>query len=97
MRLKNAATDVTQDPNGVTEQINGGFTQVTPDQVDALLSRGFSYPAVETDPPCPVATANRGQITGGWPGYAAFDLTLGKPIWRNAANSGWVDATGSAV
>ncbi len=26
-----------------------------------------------------------------------FDTTLNKPIWRNATNTGWVDATGTAV
>ena len=26
-----------------------------------------------------------------------FDTTLNKPIWRNTANSGWVDATGTGV
>lgn len=31
------------------------------------------------------------------PGDMVFDTTLGKPIWRNAANDGWVDATGAAV
>jgi hypothetical protein len=31
------------------------------------------------------------------PGMTIFDSTLGKPIWRNAANTGWVDATGTAA
>lgn len=30
-------------------------------------------------------------------GLMHFDTALGRPIWRNAANSGWVDATGAAV
>ena len=30
-------------------------------------------------------------------GMQYFDTTLNKPIWRNAANSGWVDSTGTAV
>lgn len=30
-------------------------------------------------------------------GMQYFDTTLNKPIWRNAANSGWVDATGTSV
>lgn len=30
-------------------------------------------------------------------GMQYFDTTLNKPIWRNATNSGWVDATGTAV
>jgi hypothetical protein len=41
--------------------------------------------------------------TGGRPtanlvgGQMSFDSTLGIPIWRNAANSGWVNATGGGV
>jgi hypothetical protein len=31
------------------------------------------------------------------PGMHLFDSTLGKPIWRNAANTLWVDATGATV
>lgn len=31
------------------------------------------------------------------PGMQYFDTTLNKPIWRNAANNGWVDATGTSV
>jgi len=31
------------------------------------------------------------------PGQFYFDATLNKPIWRNAANSGWIDATGTAA
>lgn len=30
-------------------------------------------------------------------GMQYFDTTLNKPIWRNAANTGWVDATGATV
>jgi hypothetical protein len=41
-------------------------------------------------------TANR-PTAGLYAGQQYFDSTLGKPIWRNAANSGWVDATGGAV
>ena len=31
------------------------------------------------------------------PGQMTFDGTLGKPIWRNYANTAWVDATGAVV
>ena len=41
-------------------------------------------------------TGNR-PTTGLYPAMFYFDSTLGKPIWRNAANSGWVDATGTPV
>ncbi|MNI81440.1 hypothetical protein D3C73_1380530 [compost metagenome] len=30
-------------------------------------------------------------------GITYFDKTLNKPIWRNTANNGWVDATGATV
>lgn len=30
-------------------------------------------------------------------GMQFFDLTLNKPIWRNASNTGWVDSTGTSV
>ena len=41
-------------------------------------------------------TANRPTINTS-PGQFFYDATLGKPIWRNAANTGWTDATGAAV
>lgn len=41
-----------------------------------------------------VTTANRPN-TFALPGMMIFDSTLNKPLWRNAANTGWVDATGS--
>lgn len=30
-------------------------------------------------------------------GVCIFDKTLNKPVWRNTANNGWVDATGTSV
>lgn len=42
------------------------------------------------------STANRPFSTA-FAGMIYFDTTLNKPIWRNAANNGWVDATGAAV
>jgi len=41
-------------------------------------------------------TANR-PTTQLFTGMMYFDTTLNKPIWRNAANTGWVDATGTAA
>ncbi|HBR0706282.1 TPA: hypothetical protein N3Z65_004791 [Klebsiella pneumoniae] len=41
-------------------------------------------------------TANRPFSTA-FPGMEYFDTTLNKPIWRNAANNGWVDAAGNVV
>lgn len=46
----------------------------------------------------PLATTTAKRPTVGLvAGLMAFDTTLNKPIWRNAANTGWVDATGTAV
>ena len=46
-----------------------------------------------------VASATRPTVT--YPGQPYFDTTLnsggGLPIWRNAANSGWVNASGQPV
>lgn len=40
-------------------------------------------------------------VTGLQAGMQWFDSSLaagaGKPIWRNSANTGWIDATGAAV
>jgi hypothetical protein len=41
-------------------------------------------------------TANRPTI-GVYVGMSYFDTTLNKPVWRNASNNGWVDATGATV
>ncbi|MBM7001982.1 hypothetical protein [Klebsiella pneumoniae] len=41
-------------------------------------------------------SANRPFSTA-FPGMEYFDTTLNKPIWRNAANNGWVDAAGNVV
>lgn len=46
--------------------------------------------------PLASTTAKRPTV-GLAPGLMAFDTTLNKPIWRNAANTGWVDATGAGV
>ena len=46
-----------------------------------------------------IASAVRPTLT--YPGQPYFDTTLnagtGRPIWRNAANTGWVDSTGATV
>lgn len=41
-------------------------------------------------------TVNR-PTTGIVAGMPWFDTTLGKPIWRNATNTGWVDSAGTGV
>lgn len=43
-----------------------------------------------------VTTATRPNAFSN-PGLTVFDSTLNKPIWRNPANNGWVDATGTSV
>lgn len=42
-------------------------------------------------------TTNRPTYDDYQPGSMIFDTTLNKPIWRNANNSGWVDANGNNV
>lgn len=58
---------------------------------DPFLVAGFTY---VTDPG--YTTGGR-PTTGLTPCMPAFDTTLGKPIWRNATNTGWIDATGTVV
>lgn len=60
--------------------------------VPQLLAAGFTKAIV----PDVSTTAGR-PTAGNFAGRMVFDSTLGKPIWRNAANSAWVDATGTAV
>jgi len=45
----------------------------------------------------PIVTSAKRPTIGITPGLEYFDSTLGKPIWRNAANTQWVDATGTTV
>jgi hypothetical protein len=42
------------------------------------------------------ATSNR-PTRGTVPGQQCFDLSLNRPVWRNASNTGWVDALGKVV
>ena len=47
-----------------------------------------------------VGTTAARPTTGLYAGLRYLDTTLaagGKPIWRNATNTGWVDATGTAA
>lgn len=43
------------------------------------------------------STSSAFRPTVATPGQQHFDTTLNKPIWRNAANTAWVDATGATV
>ena len=55
-----------------------------------LLNAGFTYPVS-------LSGATGARPSPAYPGMLFFDATLGKPVFRNAANSGWVDATGTLV
>ena len=84
-----------QDGNGTTwtPDSNGQIT-VDPTQINVgqFLAAGF---AEVPD----VAGSNRPIVT--FPGMMYFDTTLnsgaGLPIWRNAANTGWINAAGASV
>lgn len=90
------------DPNfsGATQFSDGTEVKIAPgamftvqDKHRAEAIRAGFVPAL------PVAVLPTGSrpTTNLFPGLPLFDSTLGKPIWRNAANTGWVDATGAAV
>jgi hypothetical protein len=67
-----------------------GMVDIGTQSPDSFLNAGFTFPTNAG------ATAGR-PATGLSPGLTYFDTSLNKPIWRNTANSGWVDATGAAV
>lgn len=71
---------------------NGTITADSKHQAQ-LIAAGCTLPGTA---PGVYATAKR-PTTGLYAGMGIFDSTLGKPVWRNAANSGWVDATGTAA
>lgn len=56
-------------------------------QVNDLLHSGFTL----------APSSGEARPTRAHPGMFHFDAALGRPVWRNAANDGWVDATGAAV
>jgi hypothetical protein len=69
-------------------------TVVVPDvRVSTFLNMGCSQLAA----PIQVTTTAKRPTSGLFAGMPTFDTTLNKPIWRNAASTGWVDATGGAV
>jgi hypothetical protein len=72
----------------VTPNANGEVTVDAKHAAD-LIRAGF---AVESGVG---ATAARPAVAP--PGTPFFDTTLNKPVWRNAAGTGWVDATGTAA
>jgi hypothetical protein len=79
---------------GIAPLTPNANNQVTADTsvwpLSILLAAGFTI-AIGVN-----TTANR--PTGGLsPGLPFFDSTLGIPIWRNATNTGWVNASGATV
>lgn len=74
----------------VTLSPTNGIVSADVRLTDQLVRAGFiPAPGVGT-------TTNRPAVAT-YAGQYFFDTTLGKPIWRNAANTGWVDATGTGV
>jgi hypothetical protein len=55
-----------------------------------LLQHGFTVAPL-------VGTTAQRPTSGTYPGQPYLDTTLNKPIWRNGANTGWIDASGTAV
>lgn len=52
---------------------------------------------IETTDNCIIPVVSTRPNTFAVPGMMVFDSVLNKPIWRNPANTGWVDATGTSV
>lgn len=79
--------------------INGNV--YTPD-TNGMLDIGSNLPAPFLAdgfmqlPDTAVTTANR-PTTGLAPGLMLFDITLNLPIWRNTANTAWINAAGATV
>lgn len=55
-----------------------------------LLQLGFVFAP-------PVGATSARPTVGLYPGMRYFDTTLNIPIFRNAANSGWINASGTSV
>ena len=70
-----------------------GTINVPSKYVVNLLQHGYALAPDE------VLSGSAGQIPDAAciPGMQVFDTVNNKPVWRNATNSGWVDATGTAV
>ncbi len=88
-------------PPGLQEFIDATGTVYLPDATGVLdigtaLADPFIAAGFVALPDRAGSTANRPTI-GVAPGLMFFDVTLNRPIWRNAANSGWADHTGAAI
>jgi hypothetical protein len=58
--------------------------------LQVLLDAGFTLAP-------PVGATSARPTSGLYPALFYFDSTLGIPIWRNAANTAWVNASGATV
>ncbi len=85
------------DINGTTfiPNANGWVSVPNFMTVQSLLESATGVSAIIQALPC--TTAKRPPTTDLLPGMCLFDTTLNKPIWRNTANSAWIDATGATV
>lgn len=88
-------------PPGATEVHHNGFVYrpnadgciAVPDaELHDMLIAGCTRARVAV-----TTTTSKRPTIGLLPGTHLFDTSLNKPIWRNAANTQWVDATGATV
>lgn len=82
--------------NAVNLSFRSSGSEYTKTESLAILEAIFDW--IENMDKMPIrsgTTANRPTQTV--PGQQYFDTTLDQPIWRNAANDNWVDATGTTA
>ena len=92
-------------PPGFTSYTDVNGTHYTPDPNGWLSVPDLStvQGAVEAGvgvfliPQTIVCTTAKRPTANLLPGMNLLDSTLGKPIWRNSANTNWVDSTGATV
>ena len=70
------------------------ITRMTSGKIERSYDWGTTW---ENDIPSGTTATRPTNTAIMYAGYYYFDTTLGKPIYRNTANTGWVDATGTAV
>lgn len=70
------------------------ITRMTSGKVEKSYDWGTTW---NTEIPSGTTAARPTTTAIMYAGYMYFDTTLGKPIWRNAANAGWVDSSGATV
>ena len=79
--------------DGAAYLVASDGTVSVPDRLSAdFIRAGFAVRVV-----APVTATSKRPTANLVAGQPHFDATLGKPIWRNAANTGWIDATGASV